>query len=159
MQLKVGLFIQGNVKVALGAFQDHNELRVFSYNKFYENYSNYQVSIIYPFYKEDIEVVLNFISNNTEHFLIIVIRNEEIEKNSLLREIDKVIIIDKEDFEKEINLVLTDIKRQIVVNKQYIKFLYNLLNNNQLTIEQKKQIFNDCESFKLTIGNSHKDVA
>lgn len=159
MQLKVGLFIQGHVQVEFENIHDHYDLDVFHINKFYEVYSHYQTSIIYPFYQEDIEFVLNFISNNIDQFLIIVSPTEEIEKNSFLREVEKVIIVEKESFQKEINLVLSDIKRQMIVNKQYIKLLYNLLNNNELNIDQKKRLFNQCESFKNTFGKSYKDVA
>lgn len=159
MQLKVGLFIQGHVQVGFENIHDHHDLDVFHFNKFYEVYSHYQASIIYPFYQEDIEFVLNFISNNIDQFLIIVSPTEEIEKNSFLRELEKVIIVERESFQKEINLVLSDIKRQMIVNKQYIKLLYNLLNNNQLNIDQMKRLFNQCESFKNSFGKSYKDVA
>ena len=159
MQLKVGLFIQGHLQVGFDSIHDHHDLDVFPFNKFYEVYNNYQASIIYPFYQEDIEFVLNFISNNIDQFLIIISSSEEIEKNSFLRVLDKIILVERESFQQEINLVLSDIKRQMIVNKQYVKFLYNLLNNNQLNINQKKRLFNQCESFKNSFGKSYKDIA
>lgn len=159
MQLKIGLFSKGVIEFNLCDLTIIDNVRLHSIKHFYDKCHEYDLSVIYPFFLEDQEMVLNFITTQIDSHIILVNQGNEIASDSFLREIKNVHIIEINQIKDSIKEVIKTIKIQKHFNEKLCRFLFDMVRDNELSLDKKKEIFNKLESLKYSIESFSKDIA
>jgi hypothetical protein len=148
MQHKIGLYFNTDAFPEIFELLRGNQITLYSVEDYYTTFNKNDISILTIKGNDCFELIINFLSECSEAYLVIISDNPKVIQDPFVEHLDNIYLLHHDDFEEELPRIIQDIQKNLNINEHYFKFLYNLLNIEGLDKKAKRRIFDLCEGFK-----------